>query len=102
MERGKNNNMEEGSSVPQCIVGQDRRAGTEKEEEEEEEEDKKRPLGCGQAQRAAGEEDRLAEEGREEMDRRTGDKIGRRMLVNWWGSLAFLHIFVIYFVGWIY
>ncbi len=55
--------MEESSSVPQCTVGQDRRAGTEKEEEEEEEDT--RPLGCGQAQRTAGEEDRSAEEGRE-------------------------------------
>lgn len=69
-------------SVPQCTVGQDRRAGTEKEEEEEED---TRPLGCEQAQRTAGEEDRSAEEGREEeMDRGTGDETGGRMLVKWW------------------
>ncbi len=75
--------MEERSSVPQCTVGQDRRAGTEKEEEEEEEDT--RPLGCGQAQRTAGEEDRSAGEGREEeMDRGTGDETGRRTLVKWW------------------
>lgn len=38
-------------------------------------------MGCGQAQKTAGEEDRSAEEGREEdMDRGTGDETGRRML----------------------
>lgn len=75
--------MQERRSVPQCTVGQHRRAGTEKEEEEEEEDTG--PLGCGQAQRTAGEEDRSAGEGKgEEMDRGRGDETERRMLQKRW------------------